>query len=294
MRMATAIPAVVCLFAGCSSRKPVQMVTPETKSTMQNWVDAVQDAIKEKALEQNLANPKERRNYAIAYTEAAIMSRYGALRNNLMRGRATTSIAFEILELGLTTSVPIVNGERGKTILGALASGFKGTQLSIDRNLFSEQTTGAILSAMDTCILRQRRLLRERRSLPADEYFLYDAYADLTTMFGCTTLAGAVQELSETQAAAARVERRVIAPVSEEERDDFETIQKQFISSLEGDKVAAVAFLTGMKVENISTSSSADELRAAYRNLRFQALTDSTARAKFMNEAQKAGLAPTR
>ena len=164
MRLVAAWCLSAIFLSGCASQRPVKLVTPAGQNTISEWLTSVKGAV-ENATVPPPTDVKGKRNLAIAYTEAAVLSHYESVRAAISNGRAATSIAFDILDLGLTTTVPIVNGARGKTILGALATGFKGTQLSIDRNLFYQQTTSAILSAMDTCVLRQRRLLTNRRAL---------------------------------------------------------------------------------------------------------------------------------
>lgn len=289
-----AIPAFASLLAlaGCAAHKPIKVADPPTVTALKEWSAAVAEAINDNKLVTVGTDPKSRRDYAIAYSEAAVMSRYGALRHSLSNGRALTAIAFESLSLAATTAVPIVNGSRGKTILGALATGLTGTHMSIDRNLFREQSTGAILSAMETCVTRQRGVLAEKRALPVDKYLIFDAYSDLVTLLGCTTFAGAVQELSETQGAAAVAQRRVVAPVTTLERDAFETVQKEFVKSLDGDGAAARAFLTAMHVAGISAGTPREKLIDAYRELSVPALTKTADRATFFAEAKKAGLLP--
>ncbi len=294
-------------LAGCSARRPVKLAPPKTVDALAQWQTAVTKAISDDPIfpfpnplptppppaSNRTAdeNSKLKRDLAIAYTESAVMSHYAAVRQALTTGRALTAIAFETLSLAATTTVPIINGARGKTILGALATGLTGTHLSIDKNLFRSQTTGAILSAMDTCIHRQHRVLKKKRTLPAEEYLLYDAYVDLVNLFGCTTLEGAIQELGETQGAAAVAERRVVSKVTVEERDLLEALTKGFAEALTLKRADAVAFLKAMNVVGtLSVSSSNDELIGAYRSLQEPSLTSDDARAKLFREAKKAGI----
>src|SRR5258708_26895127 len=204
------------LSSGCASRRGVQLATASSVSAISVWSEAAQKAVSEVKIGAPAAtDEKGKRDLAIAYSTALIMAQYGTVRTSLMSGRAISSIAFDILDVGLTAAVPITNGSRGKTILGSLATGFKGTNLSIDRNLFNEQTTATILSAMDTCVLRQQKVIADKSALTIDRYTIYNGYADLTRLYGCTTLAGALQELSENQAGAAKQEqqREHIAPI---------------------------------------------------------------------------------
>src|SRR5258708_10751717 len=216
MRIASGLAVLaLVLSSGCASRRGVQLATASSVSAISVWSEAAQKAVSEVKIGAPAAtDEKGKRDIAIAYSTALIMAQYGTVRTSLMSGRAISSIAFDILDLGLTAAVPITNGSRGKTILGSLATGFKGTQLSIDRNLFNQQTTAAILTAMDTCVLRQRKLLDSKRTLPVSDYSIFDAYSDLVYLYGCTTLAGAMEELVETQSVAARQQKNTIVTIT--------------------------------------------------------------------------------
>src|SRR5258706_13744099 len=164
------VPTLIALV-GCAARRGVHLATPQSVNAISVWTSAVDDEIaKMKIGAPAPSDDKGKRDVAIAYSTALIMAQYGTVRTSLMAGRAISSIVFDVIDLGATAAVPIVNGTRGKTILGSLATGFKGTQLSIDRNLFNQQTTAAILTAMDTCVVRQRKLLDTKRSLPVSDY----------------------------------------------------------------------------------------------------------------------------
>ena len=133
---------------GCLIKKPIRIVDKPAQDALSDWVTAVKAGIVAAGQTPASLNDITGRNLAISYSEAAVMARYATLRNNLLSGRAATKVVFDIVELGLTAAVPISNGLRGKTILGSLATGFKGSNLSIDRNVFNEQSTATILSAI--------------------------------------------------------------------------------------------------------------------------------------------------
>jgi hypothetical protein len=263
-RVAGAVAAVFVLMltAGCGVRKPILVVNKSAQSALDAWVGAVRGGPNTGRPENPLRTETDR-NIAISYSEAAVMARYAAVRQNLLNGRAATKVLFDVVGLGLTAAVPISNGARGKTILGSLATGFKGSDLSIDRNVFNEQSTAAILSAMDTCVSRQRAVIAERRKRGVDQYTIYDGYADLTRLYGCTTLAGALQELGENQAIAARHEQLKIAPITAEQVKQLTELSAAYAK----DKKFAVEFLKQMNVSGLTENSTDQEFRAAFRAL---------------------------
>jgi hypothetical protein len=264
----TIVAMALAFTGGCSAKKPIQIVNRQSQNQLTDWVTAVKGALSAAGSSAALDSVAGR-NLAISYSEAAVLARYTAFRNILLAGRAADKTFFDILELGLTAAVPITNGARGKTILGSLATGFKGTNLSIERNFFNEQSTATILSAMDTCVLRTRALIADKAGVPIQDYTIYGGYSDLTRLYGCTTLAGALQELSESQAVAAKQEQQktLIAPITQQRVAELGDLQIAFAASVAGDKKVALAFLREMKVLGLSESSSASEILAAYRGL---------------------------
>jgi hypothetical protein len=276
-------------LSGCAARKGVHLATPDSIDAISTWRTASVAAINDITIGAP-TDERGKRDVAVSYSTALVMAQYGTVRTSLLKGRAVGSIAFDVLDLGLTTTVPIVNGQRGKTILGALATGFKGTQLSIDRNLFNEQTTSAILTAMDGCILRQRRVLDTKRTLSVADYSIYDAYSDLVYLYGCTTLAGALEELVETQSVATREQKNTVVTITDVELDKFRLAQTAFDASVDGDKVTALAFLKEMGVTNLTAQSRKADFTDAYRKLGVDALTKEEGKTKFLAAAAKAGL----
>lgn len=286
------LTAMMFILSACSGRRPVRIATPGGMDAISTWRNAVQSEMKESLTGAPTA-PDEIRNKALSISEALVVARYGNIRESLTRGRAFSAVAFEVLNIGLTATVPIVNGTRGKTILGSLATGFQGVQSSIDKNVFQQQTTGALLAAMDACVTRQRRLISERRTLPVATYDEYSAYADLVDLYGCTTLAGMVQELTETQAAESRSLKQVLRPVSSDTLRAFTSLQSAFISSLDSGGEAARKFLQLLKVQGVTPTSTREELVAMYRTLLSAAAASDEFRQTMRTAAIEAGLLKT-
>lgn len=284
-----ALLSATVVSVGCVARHPVNIASPSGVNAIERWRIAAKAALTD-TLTTAPTTDQGKRNFALSYSEALVMGRYGAIRNNLMNGRAATAVTLDVINLGLTATVPIVNGSRGKTILGSIATGLQGTQSSIDRNVFQQQTTGAILAAMDTCVTRQRRVLGEHRLLPVPQYDEYDVYGDLVQLYGCTTLAGAVQELTETQAIESRNTRQTLVPVSDATVSEFRSIQSAFIESVDGDKKAALGFLTRLKVQGLTEASSKEQFIAAYRGLLAAAGSNDEFRKAMQDAAQQSGL----
>ncbi|MDX2149136.1 MAG: hypothetical protein SFV54_00245 [Bryobacteraceae bacterium] len=273
----------------CSGRRPVRIAAPNAVDAVTDWRKAVSDEIKQSFTGAPTA-PEDIRNKALSFSEALVVARYGNIRESLSRGRAVSAVAFDALNIGLTAAVPIVNGSRGKTILGALATGFQGVNNSIDKNVFQQQTTGALLTAMDSCVARQRAVLAQRRLLPFARYDEYNAYSDLVVLYGCTTLAGMVQELTETQAVESKNLKTVLKPVDSTTLTAFQELQAAFVKSLDGDSKAARKFLELLKVPGVTATSTREELTALYRGLLGAAAGSEEFRRTMLQVALDAGL----
>jgi hypothetical protein len=287
-RTTIAACVVSLTLVGCAERHPVRIATPPTIDAISAWVVAVNAALTTTNTGAP-ATPIEKRNKALSYSEALVMARYGETRKVLVKGRAITEISFDVLNLGLAGTVPIVNGARGKTILGALATGFLGIQKSVDKNLFQQQTTAALLSAMDSCVIKESAVIDGHRALDISQYDEYGVYADLVGLYGCTTLPGAIQELTETQSAASKETKENFAPVTEKTLAAFGAIQAAFAESAKSDRVAAIKFLKLLKVGGVTDSSTEAELLVAYQGL-LPLAAKADFRKKMQDAANKSGL----
>jgi hypothetical protein len=145
-------------------------------------------------------------------------------------GRATGDSIADFLELGLALATTITNGERAKTVLGAVSTAFKGNRLSLDKNFFREKTIETIISKMQgTREKVKTRILQNMLQAPVKSYSFEAAWTDLVEYFYAGTLEGAIQALAVdagADAAQAKAKTQDIEQLRIASVDELTQIQK--------------------------------------------------------------------
>jgi hypothetical protein len=208
----------------------------------------------------------------------------------LFMNEGSFRVATDVLQLGLGMASTITNGERSKTVLSAVLTGVTGTSLSIDKNFFRQQTVQALVSSMQAGRDRTKAIIIRRINNETDSSYPFQAArSDLATYFFAGTLPAALQQLSQTAAANAEIQRQALTGVTVEDVADAKTLNvvvaKEFADN---SLTATVAFLTAMGVA--VDKSDKVKVEAAYRDLANQAIDNPVLKKKFMEEARKAGL----
>ncbi len=122
---------------------------------------------------------------------------YREYESKLFLNRAGTNLGADFLELGIAFATTVSNGERVKTVLGSVLTGFKGTRLSYDKNFFRERTIEIIITQMQAYRENTKnRILKKMSELSAEKYSFEEAWVDLTEFFYAGTLQGGLQSLA--------------------------------------------------------------------------------------------------
>lgn len=193
---------ILSLLTCCASGKPA-IPTTLTSSNITKYSPIefnsdyaeyikLRDAEKEKA--------KILRNRILNKIKTQIDQNYYNFESDLFFKRATQNILFDFTELGVAVTTNITNGERVKSILAASLTGFRGTRLSIDKNIFREKTIEAIISKMRASRTRLETRINEKKISSVEDYELEQAFGDLITYFYAGTLQQGLQELTESAA----------------------------------------------------------------------------------------------
>jgi uncharacterized protein YpmB len=122
---------------------------------------------------------------------------YGAYYDQLFTAKGTSSVAGDILTLGLSSAASIATHAATKTIFSALGTGFAGLSLSVDKNFFAQQTFPVIGVAMQTRRDKIRATIVSNLSLDTTTYPLLAVRRDLVAYLNAGTLASGLQELQE-------------------------------------------------------------------------------------------------
>jgi hypothetical protein len=122
---------------------------------------------------------------------------YNQFENDLFVGRATTNVAGDLTELGVSAATGITNGERVKTILAIALTAFKGGRKSIDMNFFRERTTEVIAQKMRGSRSKVLQGIYQGLGLPVDRYPLGAALDDLVNYLYAGSMNSALLELAQ-------------------------------------------------------------------------------------------------
>ena len=130
---------------------------------------------------------------------------YNVYAANLYSGKGAIAVTGDTANLGLTTAATIAGRAAAKTLFGALGTALTGINLSVDRNVFGQQTYQVIALAMET---RRTALYAEISDGLAKktvrEYPLNAVKRDLVLYLYAGSLPGGLQEIQkETGAASA-------------------------------------------------------------------------------------------
>jgi len=128
---------------------------------------------------------------------------YNVYSANLYSGKGALAVAGDATNLGLTTAVAIASRTAAKTLFGALGTAITGITLSVNKNVFSQQTYQVIALAMET---RRTAIYTEISDGLAKktvlEYPLTAVKRDLVLYLYAGSLPGGLQEIQKEAGAA--------------------------------------------------------------------------------------------
>jgi hypothetical protein len=128
---------------------------------------------------------------------------YNVYAANLYSGKGAIAVTGDAANLGLTTAAAISARAAAKTLFGALGTAATGINLSVDRNVFGQQTYQVIALAMET---RRTALYAEisdgLAKKTVQEYPLTAVKRDLVLYLYAGSLPGGLQEIQKEAGAA--------------------------------------------------------------------------------------------
>jgi hypothetical protein len=128
---------------------------------------------------------------------------YNVYSANLYSGKGAIAVTGEAANLGLTTAVAIATRTAAKTLFGALGTAVTGINLSVNKNVFAQQTYQVIALAMET---RRTAIYTEISDGLAKktvlEYPLTAVKRDLVLYLYAGSLPGGLQEIQKEAGAA--------------------------------------------------------------------------------------------
>jgi len=135
------------------------------------------------------------RDYVVRIYEAAISANYNDFSGRMSSERRELGLGADVVVNALTNYATVAQRSITRQ-LSAAASGFTGLRGAVDRNLYFDRTTSALVLSMDA--ERARILARIEEGLARDEraYSLHDAIRDLQLLEEAGSLDRAIGELT--------------------------------------------------------------------------------------------------
>jgi hypothetical protein len=135
---------------------------------------------------------------SIAWGLMGIMDElYNNYSARLFSGKGALAVAGDSSSLGLTAATVIAKQVATKTIFGALGTAVAGFNLSVDKNVFAQQTYEVIALAMETRRTALFNTISDSLSHPVADYPLSAVKRDLILYFYAGSLPGGLQEIQK-------------------------------------------------------------------------------------------------
>lgn len=149
---------------------------------------------------QSEENAQGIRNELLEEALPYIDSAYIDFITDIQAGRDRTNFVADLVELGATGAVGIVNGERALQIMGVALTAFRGGRRSADLNFYKEQTTPVLITKMDGNRAKVRATILLREKLTTKDYPMGAAISDIVDYYNAGTLVRAFTELQKDTA----------------------------------------------------------------------------------------------
>ena len=135
------------------------------------------------------------RNEVISGRMLTIDMQYSLYQKGLYSQGVGSQIGLDIVELGLGGAGALVDGGTSQ-ILSAVSGGIAGTQSSIDKTLFYDQTLPAILAVMNSERTTIRTRIEKGEQLSLTDYPITRALSDLENYYFAGTIPGAISQIT--------------------------------------------------------------------------------------------------
>jgi hypothetical protein len=172
----------------------------------------------------------------------------------LFLNEGLSHVGADFLQLGMAAGGTLTNGTRGKTILSALLAGVTGVDLSVDKNVFRQQTVQAITNSMEGNRDRIKTIIIQQLDQTTTSYPYPAARADLIHYFFAGTLPGGLQQLNQDAGSNAKSEKAAlnqvqVGHITPGDVSNITTINAAIAKAFSDNKLGPVAdYLTAMGI----------------------------------------------
>jgi len=196
------LASVVVFATGCPKYKP-KVDFDRNANTFVNKLNAFFRAKHQEyinALPNSQERAKRARNEAIEEVLPYIDAAYMDFITDLQAGRDRTNFVADLIELGGSAAVGIVNGERPLQIIGVALTAIRGGRRSADLNFYKEQSTPVLINKMDGTRAKVRATILTREKDDTNTYPFGAAVSDIVEYYNAGTLVRAFTELQKDTA----------------------------------------------------------------------------------------------
>lgn len=116
--------------------------------------------------------------------------------NRLSRGRALADTASDIVNTSLTTAATAVNPAATAKVLTGIAAGLQASKLSVDKNIFLQQTAPALIAKMEAQRTEIDAHIQQFLMKSVDVYPLEEGMRDFIKYYRAGTLSAAALSIS--------------------------------------------------------------------------------------------------
>ncbi|MBI2423531.1 MAG: hypothetical protein HYV27_11940 [Candidatus Hydrogenedentes bacterium] len=141
--------------------------------------------------------------------------------------RAGFNILADVLQIGSSGIASIAGSESTARALAALSTGTGGIQESVDKRLFYEHATSALLSTMHTMRLEQEQVLIANMAKSLDEYPLELALDDWVTFLLAGGVTDALRKMGVDAAAKELKELNSLTKLREAQQANIDTLAEE-------------------------------------------------------------------
>lgn len=144
---------------------------------------------------QGEAIAKSERNAILGELMYVIETEHGDYERRMRFDHTAWGIITDFALLGLTGATAVTGGAETKAILGAIATGVKGAELSVNKRLFQDQAIEAIQAEMRAAQAKKKAEIIDRMRQSTGIYTLELGLADIVQFYHEGTLTRAFQNL---------------------------------------------------------------------------------------------------
>ena len=157
----------------------------------------------------NVNGDKDTRNDLIELVVGQIDDHYRDYKNGIRKKNNFFQTILDILEVGASTTIDFIKGERPKTVIASALTGLKGGRSAFNKN-FELRQLDVLINRMNTDRAEVLARIIENKNAPSDKYRWLQAKRDLRNYYEAGTWGHALDSLISTTGSEADVAEKIV------------------------------------------------------------------------------------